>query len=497
MLSSSLLLCGLLLAGPDASDDAVFHMPSLKFELPVNVQANRQYDIKELILHVSPDGTGARWERGLTITPDKPRFGYTATREGMHLFAVQTVYKSGQMDPPVINASTPTIKVMVDMTRPEIQLQAQRNGDSIRVHWKLKEDHPDKQSLHLEYQFGDSPGWMQAAFQPGWEGDAEIPCPGGGPVRVQMTLKDRAGNKGQATAVVPAAMPSPGPLPPEPEPVTNRELRPPPSDSFPRVGDLIPPGQGGVTASSVYSGAIGRTSGFRSGLSGPNGLPGSLPRLVITNRPVVALEFDVMRWGPSGLGSVDVWVTYDDGQTWEPSQTNEPLHLPHGELPPSGSIRAGVNVKIPRPEVICGIYLVVKSKVGVSLEPPQHGTIPQLRVELDTRAPEAVLNPHKPGGDSILILRWTAQDKNLEPEPITWEYAVDPTGPWKLIGPGALPNQPGQYEWRVTSDVPGQVFLRLTVRDQAGNMSVAVTPRPVIVDTVTPIIGPVSLRPVP
>ncbi len=167
---------------------------------------------------------------------------------------------------------------------------------------------------------------------------------------------------------------------------------------------------------------------------------------------------------------------------------SEPLSLPADDAVKGRPTRAKVTVKIPQPEVTWGVYLVAKNKRGLCLPGPQHGTVPQLRVELDNRVPEAMLYLPSPGREEGLLLRWTAQDKHLESEPITWEYGETYSGPWKLIGPGPLPNT-GRFEWCPTSEVPDQVYLRLTVRDRAGNVAVAVTPKPVLIDRTVPIIG--------
>ena len=83
--------------------------------------------------------------------------------------------------------------------------------------------------------------------------------------------------------------------------------------------------------------------------------------------------------------------------------------------------------------------------------------------------------------------------------------AATPAGPWDYIGEpqlpntGAqLPNTTGSYEWRVPKNVPVRVYLRLTVRDAAGNVSVAQTNAPQLVDFARPeakILGLVRKQP--
>ena len=42
----------------------------------------------------------------------------------------------------------------------------------------------------------------------------------------------------------------------------------------------------------------------------------------IVNKKQVKLGFDVSRFGPSGLGRVDVYMTTDEGDTWSEMKLN-------------------------------------------------------------------------------------------------------------------------------------------------------------------------------
>jgi hypothetical protein len=46
----------------------------------------------------------------------------------------------------------------------------------------------------------------------------------------------------------------------------------------------------------------------------------------------------------------------------------------------------------------------------------------------------------------------------------------------------------------VPEDTPPKVYLRLSVRDTAGNVAVAQTPQPVLIDLTEPEVGNVRLR---
>ena len=79
-----------------------------------------------------------------------------------------------------------------------------------------------------------------------------------------------------------------------------------------------------------------------------------------------------------------------------------------------------------------------------------------------------------------LLLRWDAADKNLTPAPISLEWSERREGPWQAIAVD-LPNA-GQFSWNLPEKLPVEVFLRLRVRDLAGNETVAITPNSLAVD---------------
>jgi hypothetical protein len=134
-----------------------------------------------------------------------------------------------------------------------------------------------------------------------------------------------------------------------------------------------------------------------------------------------------------------------------------------------------------------GFYLVVKSGAGLSVPPPKPGDAPQMRVEVDTTAPEALLFGPQPSAsqNDVLVLSWKATDNRLAANPITLQWAERKEGEWHCIGDPQMPNA-ASFNWRVPTTVPPKVYLRLTVRDAAGNAAVAETKDPVMVDLSVP-----------
>ena len=107
-------------------------------------------------------------------------------------------------------------------------------------------------------------------------------------------------------------------------------------------------------------------------------------------------------------------------------------------------------------------------------------------MEIDTLAPVAQLFPPVPdtGRPNTLLLRWQAKDKNLTDNPVSMEWSERREGPWQPIAMNL--SNTGQHPWTLPDAMPVGVFLRLRVRDNAGNESVAITSEPQLVDLSEP-----------
>jgi len=100
------------------------------------------------------------------------------------------------------------------------------------------------------------------------------------------------------------------------------------------------------------------------------------------------------------------------------------------------------------------------------------GDVADLWVGVDTKRPTAQLISARYGtGEQAgkLLIRWQANDAALEARPVTLLFSQSDSGPWQVIA-SALPNQ-GQYAWPSDPSLPESAYLRLEVRDQAGNVA--------------------------
>ena len=68
-----------------------------------------------------------------------------------------------------------------------------------------------------------------------------------------------------------------------------------------------------------------------------------------------------------------------------------------------------------------------------------------------------------------MVINWEAADSNLTLRPITVSYSTEPSGPGTVIETGL--RNTGRYVWKVGAGVPEQVYLRLSAKDKAGNIT--------------------------
>jgi hypothetical protein len=189
----------------------------------------------------------------------------------------------------------------------------------------------------------------------------------------------------------------------------------------------------------------------------------------IINHAKVVMNYEIEGKGQSGVGKVEIWATRDHGQSWQRLAEDPDKQSPaEFELPEEG---------------VYGITVVASNGLGFGGDPPKTGDAPDWVVELDTTAPRAELLSVRPIPGvhaGMMLVTWTASDKNLSTEPIDLHYATNAAGPWHVIAKG-LKNT-GQYRWQVPHNVRGGILVKMTVSDLAGNVAEAQTAQAVQVD---------------
>ena len=209
--------------------------------------------------------------------------------------------------------------------------------------------------------------------------------------------------------------------------------------------------------------------------------PGEHPRMINSQR--FELEYDVDSVGPSGIGRVELWGTRDGGHTWRSYTT-------------TSDGRSPLAVSVPE-DGIYGFRVVVTNGAGVGGKPPVDGDLPDLWVGVDMSKPTARIISAQQGVAAEadqLIISWQADDNMLAARPVSLSFSQTRSGPWLPIASG-LENT-GRYGWRIDSRTPPQLYLRLEVRDEAGNVGVYETAEPVAIDQSHPTVRVRDVRPV-
>src|SRR5206468_6036978 len=119
-----------------------------------------------------------------------------------------------------------------------------------------------------------------------------------------------------------------------------------------------------------------------------------------------SVEYRIDQVGPSGVGKVEVYMTADQGQSWQRLREDIDRKSPADiDLPGDG---------------LFGIRLAITNGNGFGGTPPKMGDAPHCWIEVDTTPPFVQLRPTEivPQGGALDI-RWTASDQNLGAEPVS------------------------------------------------------------------------------
>ncbi len=509
-------------AGPAPTD--VIHTNQRALSIPINIQDSLRGACRELLLYASWD-QGRNYQLVATVAPDKRAFAFESPNDGVCWLKSAVINAQKKQEPENVQQVPPDLKVMIDTTKPVVRtLSAQRQGDDVVVAWEILEDNFSPQAFRLEYQSKDSPGafWSAIPAAGALTGQKVFHPSSPGPLVVRLFAKDLAGNESVGTAEVaggvrvaafiqpaaPATSTNPSPdaaPPPVPPPAPPRDFTPLPAPFVQEtVKPAAPVANTWAPAPSAPRGPGDATERLVASSDKPppppppspmplatqqpaNMMPApvmqkpSLPMLHYVNQTKVDLEYEWTKVGKSGIGSVDLWWTKNDGQSWELY-----AQVPYDDvksLAPTGKEKR--EVELPG-EGVYGFTMIVKSKAGRGKAPPKPGDVPAIRFEVDITPPHAELwiaGPD-PNRANALILKWAARDKNLHLNPITLEWAEKRDGEWnRIVGDFANSNS---FSWQLPDNIPVQVYMRLRVRDLAGNVGVAVTQDPQLVDLSEP-----------
>lgn len=202
-----------------------------------------------------------------------------------------------------------------------------------------------------------------------------------------------------------------------------------------------------------------------------NGPTKSNTQIISTRR--FNLNYDINAIDPSGVGKVDLWMTTDQGRTWNLWGVD-----PDNRSPMPVEVEA---------EGLYGFRVVIHSREGLAGVGPSSGDDADMWIRVDTQSPLAQITsvPYGRGDEAgRLVIHYRVADDFLTLRPVRLSYSRSPQGPFTIIE-DALRND-GRYLWKVDRAVPDRIFLKLDAVDRAGNVGTFTLPQSIDVSGLVP-----------
>jgi hypothetical protein len=515
-----------------------WQQPLLFIPYQVNSQDPQAKDIAEVQLLFSRTGNND-WSVLQTANPNVQGFSYHAAEDGQYWFALKHVDKDGKQLGGA--AIVPQLNLVIDTKLPQLSLSTTNAGpDQLVIRYEATDANLQAQTLIVEVRSASGP-WANVSIGPPEiaqpnrvAGSIRHPLPAGASnIEIRGSIADATGQCGQAVATVPVSGPSltsPNvaqnlPLASDNDPFRSAAK---PSQEWP-ASNQVPSANPHAQAHSqlaqqnmtpvaqspqrglAYSNVSGtpdhrRTpakfavdgaedeAGTNSSQDSPVALPptgeaewtsmGRNPdEPLLVNARTFDVDYELQTVGSWGVAKVELWGTLDGGATWQSFGVDPDNRSPARiTVPDSGTY---------------GFRIAVEGANSEPASPPQSGQKPELVVTVDLDGPAAQLLGTQAGAggqaDQMLI-RWMAKDDNLEPQPVGLFYSSRPNGPWSTIAAG-LENT-GEFAWKIERHIPNRVFLKLEVRDTAGNVTLQQTPQPIELNRPQPTGTLRNIRPV-
>jgi hypothetical protein len=408
-----------------------------QFKLPLQMGDAERQTLREVQLYVK-HGTDT-WVCVDKAQPTQAYFPFKAVEDGEYWFSIVTLDQAGRATPADLSREPPILIVVVDTQAPRLELTAlpaTAGGNVFRCEAQDVNLLPG--SLKVEYQASDMT-WLPLDPVTGTTDLFSVPGDKIGTGLVRATVADRANNIASRELSMKVATPTAAAT----EPPAVREQPAPRAETKSEKPSETP---------QKNAGATGRQ---------------------LLNCAHVLLDYQIDHVGPSGVGRVEVWMTKDEGKSWQRlCEDKDRVSPAEFDLPGEG---------------VYGLSVVVTNGNGMGDPPPGNGEQPDYWIEVDTTKPTAQLLTARPiQGDpsGALHITWQASDKNLGGDCVSLFYARQRDGEWVGIAKG-LRND-GSYRWSVPRDVGAEFFVRMEVIDKAGNTTRCELPEKVVLDMSRP-----------
>lgn len=465
---------------------------------------------------------GGRMQQLQRVPVREREFQFSAPSDGTWQFAIRMTDSAGRPDD-TTGPLTPELEVIVDTIAPGLMLNLSDAGQgNVHVAWQATEEFV-LASLNLQYAEGNDGRWKSLSVPLSASGETTIQSRPGTSVAVRAQLTDRAGNTGSVTREVILANPAPAPSIPANPPQGGNRWNSLPGTSAPAIGTPVgpspfpqlpasgnpqarPSGQpaGGfpqasavpqlpspapaapfgspMTSQPLAASPVAATSGSpatqpwqmagqQAVIAGTGHHPmGGQPAPQLVSGHVFNVAYAVEDVGPSGVSSVELFVTEDNGRQWFRYGNDTDLQSP-------------MQVDV-QGEGTFGFAIRVRNGVGFIDPPPQPGDLPEIVVTVDRTPPTVEMQMpqvHVDGSASVRV-GWNVLE--AQPADVRLEWAAAPSGPWVPVFDWQ--QDQGRYSWPVSANMPQSMYFRLLARDAAGNIGSAQTAQPVLIDLKRP-----------
>lgn len=502
---------------------AVF-LSTAQFQIPFSIDPSGTQPTA-VQLFVSTD-EGRTWQQQGSVSPSAGHFEFRAAAEGNYWFTVRTVDAAGTAFP----SPNPPMRVAVDTSKPEVAIQADLDHQgNLIVDIQAADSNLDLQSGILRVRTDRETNWREIpveSLQPvgnRFAGQIELILPPCREVLMVLSIMDQAKQIGQASFQF--TMPRTAVNQPDLQLASSRSGSNQPNNSV-LPGENIP----GATTWDISAtgnpkrGANGTPLGTQSPettaidtgryptvarknegadesrstgqltsnsevVLSPNNSIDAQPEELELPKPVdlatrelaspidpdkpyyckartFSLDYSAEALGGGQLSEVELWGTEDQGHSWEKWGTDPDRTSPF-------------DVKVAN-DGLFGFRMVLVGNGGYVLGQPKPGDSADIWIHVDTEAPRCKITRAVYGEGSeagMLVIDYNCLDADLAEHPVSLAYSASMEGPWTPFASG-LKNT-SLYLWKVQSDMPSRVYLRLEAIDKAGNLGTHLLDLPV------------------
>ncbi len=177
------------------------YLPFAHFAIPFEIDRTGRLP-QEVHLWVSAD-QGRSWLKYASNSPDKRSFEFQAAAEGEYLFAVQTLDDRGTS----ALAAAPPMRIMVDTSKPQLELKADINSAGrLVIDYRITDRFLAEESVQLSFAVDGSSQWEEVRVGrlkregEAWVGQIEQEMPRCHEIELKIVASDLAQNRAEAVA---------------------------------------------------------------------------------------------------------------------------------------------------------------------------------------------------------------------------------------------------------------------------------------------------------